>query len=76
MLTFLTSGKKHISQYAHKPDSELNDDQKRTRQTLPGLEASHKELEEMKKNLEVCFSYIFTAVSLPELAAGSFPVLL
>ncbi|KDQ21447.1 hypothetical protein BOTBODRAFT_25889 [Botryobasidium botryosum FD-172 SS1] len=54
-LRTITKKLKHISLYAHKPDSELNEDQKRTRATLPGLEASHKELEEMKKNLETYF---------------------
>jgi len=32
----------------------LNDDQRRTLKTLPGLEAVQKELGEVKKAIEVC----------------------
>jgi hypothetical protein len=42
--------------YASSPDGELNDDQRRTLQTLPGLELVAKELEEVKKAVEVAES--------------------
>lgn len=42
-----------ISTYASTPQEKLNEDQKRTLKTLPGLEAVHKELEEVKKAIEV-----------------------
>jgi hypothetical protein len=35
------------------PSDKLNDDQKRTLKTLPSLEAVQKELEEVKKAIEV-----------------------
>jgi hypothetical protein len=43
-----------ISTYASTPAENLNDDQKRTLKTLPSLEAVQKELEEVKKAIEVC----------------------
>lgn len=43
-----------ISTYASTPAEKLNDDQKRTLKTLPSLEAVQKELEEVKKAIEVC----------------------
>ncbi|KAF7983770.1 hypothetical protein HWV62_18972 [Athelia sp. TMB] len=42
-----------ISTYASTPPEKLNEDQKRTLKTLPGLEAVQKELEEVKKAIEV-----------------------
>ncbi|EPQ57440.1 hypothetical protein GLOTRDRAFT_110573 [Gloeophyllum trabeum ATCC 11539] len=47
-------GKKiaRINTYSSKPPEELNEDQRRTLKTLPGLEAVQKELEEVKKALE------------------------
>ncbi|KAL5507347.1 hypothetical protein ACEPAH_6803 [Sanghuangporus vaninii] len=47
-------GKKitRIHAYSDKPQSELNDDQKKTLVTLPSLEAIRKELEEVKKAVE------------------------
>ena len=39
--------------YSGKPHSELNDDQKKTLATLPSLEAVRKELEEVRKAVEV-----------------------
>ncbi|TFK54356.1 hypothetical protein OE88DRAFT_1717542 [Heliocybe sulcata] len=47
-------GKKiaRIHTYSSKPPEELNDDQRKTLKTLPGLEAVQKELEEIKKALE------------------------
>ncbi|KZT19916.1 hypothetical protein NEOLEDRAFT_1141431 [Neolentinus lepideus HHB14362 ss-1] len=47
-------GKKiaRIHTYSSKPPEELNEDQRRTLKTLPGLEAVQKELEEVKKALE------------------------
>ncbi|OCB88720.1 hypothetical protein A7U60_g4101 [Sanghuangporus baumii] len=47
-------GKKitRIHAYSDKPQSELNDDQKKTLATLPSLEAVRKELEEVKKAVE------------------------
>ena len=43
---------KRIKEY-NTPGAELNDDQKRSVATLPGLEAVIKELEEAKKAIEV-----------------------
>jgi hypothetical protein len=43
-----------ISTYASTPSENLNDDQKRTLKSLPSLEAVQKELEEVKKAIEVC----------------------
>lgn len=48
-----------ISTYASTPSENLNDDQKRTLKTLPSLEAVQKELEEVKKAIEVVTT-IFT----------------
>lgn len=42
-----------VSTYASMPPDKLNDDQKRTLKTLPSLEAVQKELEEVKKAIEV-----------------------
>ncbi|KIM78917.1 hypothetical protein PILCRDRAFT_824042 [Piloderma croceum F 1598] len=42
-----------ISTYGSTPSENLNDDQKRTLKTLPSLEAVQKELEEVKKAIEV-----------------------
>ena len=43
---------KRIKEY-NVPETELNDDQKRSIENLPGLEAVVKELEEVKKAIEV-----------------------
>lgn len=43
-----------IQSYSNNPEETLNEDQKRTLKTLPGLEGALKELEEVKKAVEVC----------------------
>jgi hypothetical protein len=42
-----------IKEYSTKPTETLNDDQKRFLQTLPTLEASARELEDVRKAIEV-----------------------
>lgn len=42
-----------MQSYASTDPSKLNDDQRRTLKTLPGLEAVVKELTELKKAVEV-----------------------
>jgi len=49
---------KRIKDY-NTPGAELNEDQKRSVATLPGLEAVVKELEEAKKAIEVSDSPVF-----------------
>jgi hypothetical protein len=43
-----------IKEYSSKPTESLNEDQKRTLATLPQLEASSREVEEVRKAIEVC----------------------
>jgi hypothetical protein len=43
-----------IKEYSSKPTSSLNEDQKRTLATLPQLEASSRDVEEVRKAIEVC----------------------
>ncbi|KZT52104.1 hypothetical protein CALCODRAFT_512268 [Calocera cornea HHB12733] len=42
-----------ILTYAHKPRNELNEDQKKLVDSLPGLQGAMKELEEVRKGLEL-----------------------
>ncbi|KAF9505783.1 hypothetical protein BS47DRAFT_496646 [Hydnum rufescens UP504] len=56
-------GKKiqRIALHSSKPESTLNEDQKRSIASLPNLEASLKELEEIKKGIEVLTGVFFSS---------------
>ena len=43
-----------VQSYQNDPPEKLNEDQKRLLKQLPALEAVTKELEEVKKAIEVC----------------------
>ena len=55
-LSFMQS---RIAGYASTDHEKLNDDQKRSVKTLPSLEAVQKELEEVKRAIEVWSSVPF-----------------
>lgn len=54
LLTRPTLQQSRIASYAATDYEKLNDDQKRSLKTLSSLEAVYKELEEVKKSIEVC----------------------
>lgn len=54
LLTWPTSQQSRVASYASTDYEKLNDDQKRSLKTLPSLEAVYKELEDVKKSIEVC----------------------